>query len=393
MWVSNEDFRMTPLDERAIALHEQQKGKLHLALAVPLETKEDLSLAYTPGVAAPCRDIAAHPERVRDLTVKAHTIAVVTDGSAVLGLGNIGPEASLPVMEGKAALFKRFAGLDAFPIALATQDTQEIVDTVLRIAPVFGGVNLEDIASPRCFEVERQLKERLTIPVMHDDQHGTAIVILAGLLNALRVVGKELGNVRIAVSGAGAAGIASAGLLWAAGARDIVLVDRVGILHRDRTDMNAEKREVAAYNPRGISGGLQEAMEGADVFIGVSAAGVCTPNFVRSMAPKAIVCAMANPVPEILPEEARAAGAMVVATGRSDYPNQLNNVLAFPGLFKGALRARVTQITTAMELAAAQAIAALVPDPVAEHIVPSVFEIDVAEAVAQAVVASAGATP
>lgn len=383
---------MNSVDEQAIALHEKEGGKLHLSLAVPLENRTDLSLAYTPGVAAPCLDIARNPSRVYDLTVKSHTIAIITDGSAVLGLGNIGPEASLPVMEGKAALFKRFAGLDAFPIALATQDTDELVETIVRLAPVFGGINLEDIAAPRCFEVERRVRERLTIPVVHDDQHGTAIVILAGLLNALTVVGKSLEQVRIVISGAGAAGIASAHLLHEAGAKNMVLVDRGGILEEKRTDMNSEKRAVAAYNILGISGGLERAMEGADVFIGVSAAGVCTANMVRGMAPGAIVCAMANPVPEIMPDEARAAGAAVVASGRSDFPNQLNNVLAFPGLFKGALRARVSTVTTAMEIEAARAIAALVSNPTADCIVPSVFDADIAEAVACAIARVASET-
>lgn len=373
------------LDQSAIALHEKHAGKLRVELSIPLESREDLSLAYTPGVAAPCLAIAEKPERVFDLTIKSHTIAVITDGSAVLGLGNIGAAASLPVMEGKAALFKRFAGLDAFPIALDTQHVDEIVETVARIAPVFGGINLEDISAPRCFQVERRLKERLSIPVVHDDQHGTAIVILAGLLNALKVVEKEISAVRVVMSGAGAAGIASAKLLWEAGVRDMVIVDSKGVIQAQRPDLSPEKQEVALYNVRGVQGDLAQAMQGADVFVGVSTAGVCTQKMVASMAPRAIVCAMANPTPEIMPDLARAAGAEVVASGRSDFPNQLNNVLAFPGLFKGALRARLTHIHSAMELSAARAIASLVPHPTAERIVPSVFEADVAEAVAKAI--------
>ena len=365
--------------------HVRFRGKLQTAVPFALDSREALSWAYTPGVAEPCRVIAKDPERVYDLTIKGHTVAVVTDGSAVLGLGNIGPEASLPVMEGKCALFKAFGDLDAFPIALNTLDVDEIVETVKRISTVFGGVNLEDISAPRCFEVERQLVEELDIPVMHDDQHGTAVVIMAGLTNALKVVGKEMSNIRVAMSGAGAAGLAVAHLLHALGVPEIAVVDSRGILVSDREDMNAYKKEVAVYNVSKRRGGLSEAMRGADVFIGVSAPGIVSGDMVASMAKDAIIFAMANPLPEIMPEVALTAGARVVATGRSDFPNQVNNVLAFPGIFKGAMGVRARRITSEMKVAAATALAGLVESPSAERIIPDPFTPRLADTVAKAV--------
>lgn len=368
------------------------KGKWAVFSKIPLENAADLSVAYTPGVAEPCRAIVADPSAAMRLTMKGNTVAVVTDGSAVLGLGNIGSLAGLPVMEGKCLLFKRFADVDAVPICLATQNVDEIVETVVRIAPTFGGINLEDIAAPRCFEIERRLKERLDIPVFHDDQHGTAIVTLAGLLNALKVVKKSIAEVRVVMSGAGAAGVAIADLLMKEGARDVVLCDREGAVVAGREGMDAAKTELAERtNPRRVSGSLAEAMVGADVFIGVSAPGIVTRDMVASMAGAGstvggpIVFAMANPVPEIMPEEALAGGAAVVATGRSDFPNQLNNVLAFPGLFRGAFDAGVRAFTPEMFQAAAHALAGLVPEPTAQKIIPGAFEDGVAGAVAAAV--------
>ncbi|OGL70251.1 malate dehydrogenase [Candidatus Uhrbacteria bacterium RIFCSPHIGHO2_02_FULL_53_13] len=372
-------------NELAMREHVRFRGKLQTAVPFALDSREALSWAYTPGVAEPCRAIAKDPERVYDLTIKGHTVAVVTDGSAVLGLGNIGPEASLPVMEGKCALFKAFGDLDAFPIALNTLDVDEIVETVKRISTVFGGVNLEDISAPRCFEVERQLVEELDIPVMHDDQHGTAVVIMAGLTNALKVVGKEMSNIRVAMSGAGAAGLAVAHLLHALGVPEIAVVDSRGILVSDREDMNAYKKEVAVYNVSKRRGGLSEAMRGADVFIGVSAPGIVSGDMVASMAKDAIIFAMANPLPEIMPEVALTAGARVVATGRSDFPNQVNNVLAFPGIFKGAMGVRARRITSEMKVAAATALAGLVESPSAERIIPDPFTPRLADTVAKAV--------
>lgn len=377
--------------QRSLQLHADHKGKWTMGSKVPLANKDDLSLAYTPGVAEPCRAIAANPDEAYRLTMKANTVAIVTDGSAVLGLGDIGALAGLPVMEGKCLLFKQFAGVDAVPICLATKDVEEIVETVVRMAPTFGGINLEDIAGPRCFEIERQLKERLDIPVFHDDQHGTAIVTLAGLLNALKVVGKKLSEVRVVISGAGAAGTAIAELLLLEGARDVILCDREGALVPERLNMNSEKEKIAAKtNPRNVSGSLAEVLAGAEVFIGVSAPGLVTKEMVATMkdAGKSngpIVFAMANPTPEIMPDEAKAGGAAVVATGRSDFPNQINNVLAFPGLFRGALDARIKTFTPAMFLAAAHALARLVPHPTAEKIIPGPFEEGVAEMVAGAV--------
>ncbi|RMI03444.1 NAD-dependent malic enzyme [Cellulomonas triticagri] len=368
-------------------------GKLSIESKVPLRNRDDLSMAYTPGVARVCEAIAARPDDARRLTIKRNTIAVVTDGSAVLGLGDIGPLAALPVMEGKAALFKRFAGIDAFPLALDTQDVDEIVETVVRVAPVFAGINLEDISAPRCFEVERRLRERLDIPVFHDDQHGTAIVVTAALTNALKVVGKRIEDVRVVLSGAGAAGTAVLKLLLAAGVRDVVVADVDGIVHTGRALASAQLRWIAEHtNPRGVTGALRPALAGADVFIGVSAPNIITGEDVASMAADAIVFAMANPRPEIDPAEA-ARHAAVVGTGRSDVANQINNVLAFPGVFRGLLDARSHVITDDMLLAAAKALASVVTDEELNpaYIIPSVFHPDVAPTVATAVAQVAGA--
>jgi malate dehydrogenase (oxaloacetate-decarboxylating) len=373
------------VSDRTFLLH--LGGKLEVTSKVPLRTRDDLSMAYTPGVARVCRAIAANPEDARKLTIKRNTVAVVTDGSAVLGLGNIGPAAALPVMEGKALLFKQFGGVDAWPVCLDSQDPDEIVRTVQLLAPVFGGINLEDIAAPRCFEVEQRLRALLDIPVFHDDQHGTAIVVLAALTNALRVVGKPLHQVRIVLSGAGAAGVAIIKILQAEGARHLVACDRAGVIHPDRQGLDASKRWVAAHtNPDGLRGSLPDALAGADVFVGVSGANLLEPEDIKAMAADAIVFALANPDPEVDPAGARRHAA-VVATGRSDEPNQINNVLAFPGVFRGALDAGARQITEAMEVAAARAIAGMVRDEELrpDYIVPSVFDKGVAPAVAKAV--------
>jgi malate dehydrogenase (oxaloacetate-decarboxylating) len=368
-------------------------GKIEITPRFPLKTRDDLSMAYTPGVGRVSRAVADDPEKVWSLTIKRNTVAVVTDGTAVLGLGDIGPEAALPVMEGKAVLFKEFAGVDAFPIALATTDTDEIVDTVCALEPVFGGVNLEDISAPRCFEIERRLKERLDIPVFHDDQHGTAVVVLAALLNALRVVEKSIDEVQIVMTGVGAAGIAVAKILLAAGAQTVIGCDSRGAVHADRGDLNDAKTEFAALtNPEQLSGSADELLEGADVFIGLSQPGAITIDGVRRMANRAIVFALANPVPEIDPETVEELAA-VVATGRSDYPNQINNVLAFPGIFRGALDVRARDIDESMKVAAAHAIADTISEDElsADYIVPSVFNRAVAPAVAAAVSAAAEA--
>jgi malate dehydrogenase (oxaloacetate-decarboxylating) len=362
-------------------------GKIEITPRIPLKTRDDLSMAYTPGVARVSKAIADSPESVWNLTIKRNTVAVVSDGTAVLGLGDIGPRGALPVMEGKALLFKEFAGVDAFPICLDTKDPDEIVKVVEAIAPVFGGINLEDIAAPRCFEIERRLRERLDIPVFHDDQHGTAIVVLAALLNALRVVGKRIEDVKIVTTGCGAAGMAVTRLLQDAGVRWIVGCDEGGALYRGRPGLNAAKQEYAqTTNPENLQGTADELLAGADVFIGVSVPGAISVEGVKRMAPRAIVFAMANPTPEVDPE-AIEPYAEVIATGRSDYPNQINNVLAFPGVFRGALDVRARTITTEMEVAAAHAIAATIPDDElsADYIVPSVFNRDVARAVAAAV--------
>ena len=371
---------------RSIELHKKYRGKLEVKPVIKVETRDDLSLAYTPGVAEPCLQIAKDPALAYELTIKGRTIAVVTDGSAVLGLGNIGPLASIPVMEGKALLFKEFANLDAFPIALDTQNVDEIVETVKRIAPVFGGINLEDISAPRCFEVEERLIKELDIPVFHDDQHGTAIVILAGLMNACKLTGRDLKTAKIVFSGAGAAGTASAKLLHSYGATNIILCDSQGIVSSSRKDMSAVKKEFLTWtNSHDISGTLPDALKGADIFIGVSKAGLLSADHVRSMAKDPIIFAMANPNPEILPAEAKAAGAAVVATGRSDFANQVNNLLVFPGMFRGVIDAGIKKITVDMKLAAAKALAAYVVNPDVDHIVPDPLDKKVAKAVAEAV--------
>ncbi|MBI4437589.1 NADP-dependent malic enzyme [Candidatus Uhrbacteria bacterium] len=373
-------------NERSLELHKQKRGKLVIQSSFPLETREDLSVAYTPGVAQPCLEIAKDKNLAWELTIKGHSVAVVSDGSAVLGLGNIGPEAGLPVMEGKAILFKHFAGIDAYPICLDVHDVDGIVAAVKAIAPGFGGINLEDIAAPVCFEVERRLVEELDIPVMHDDQHGTAVVVLAGLLNALKVVGKKLEDVSVVISGAGAGGMGITHLLFEAGLTKLAMLDSKGLIAPGREGMNTYKETLAArINPEGRTGRLAEALVGADVFIGVSQPGLVNADMVRSMTDKAIVFAMANPVPEVMPDEARAGRAAVVATGRSDYPNQVNNVLAFPGIFKGALDGKLRRITPAMLVAAAHALAKLVPEPTSEKIMPSPFEPGLADVVAEAV--------
>jgi malate dehydrogenase (oxaloacetate-decarboxylating) len=374
------DIRVIDVYDRTFNLH--RGGKISVVSKISLKRQSDLAMAYTPGVGRICTAIANDPEQVYNLTIKQNTVAIVTDGSAVLGLGNLGAAAALPVMEGKAMLFKEFAGIDAFPICLNTQDTDEIIRTVQNIAPVFGGVNLEDISSPRCFEIEARLRETLDIPIFHDDQHGTAIVSLAALINALKLVKKTIAEVCIVINGAGAAGVAIARLLRKAGAQNIIMCDSKGVLSQDRTDMNPEKLEFAVPS----SGTLEDAIAGADVFLGVSAPGVLTRSMVRSMAENPIVFAMANPIPEIQPELI-VEDAAIVATGRSDYPNQINNVLAFPGIFRGALDCKAATITPSMYLEAAYAIASLVsPSQLdKEHIIPSVFDERVAIAVAGAV--------
>lgn len=382
------------MDYKQIALqkHEEWNGKLEVVSRAPLQTKEDLSTAYTPGVAAPCLEIAKDPEKAYVYTRKNNLVAVVSDGSAVLGLGNIGGLAGMPVMEGKSILFKKFGGVDAFPICLDTQDTQEIIDTVTNIAPCFGGINLEDISAPRCFEIEKALIERLNIPVFHDDQHGTAIVVLAAVVNSLKIVGKELAKVRICISGAGAAGSAICRLLLAAGAEDIVVTCSKGVIYNGMEGLDPFKKELSTLiNHRGVKGGLKEAIQGCDVFIGVSKAGLLTGEMVESMAKDAIIFAMANPTPEIFPDEAKKHGAKVVGTGRSDYPNQINNVLVFPGFFRGVLDARVTKIIERMKINAAYALAALVKDDElsSDYVLPGAFDKRVASAIAQSVMQTA----
>ncbi|QTZ94067.1 NAD(P)-dependent malic enzyme [Streptomyces auratus] len=373
----------------AFALH--RGGKMAIQATVPVRNKDDLSLAYTPGVAKVCSAIAEQPELVDDYTWKSNVVAVVTDGTAVLGLGDIGPEASLPVMEGKAILFKQFGGVDAVPIALGTTDTDEIIETVVRMAPSFGGINLEDISAPRCFEIERRLQERLDIPVFHDDQHGTAVVTLAALRNAAKLTDRALGQLRAVISGAGAAGVAIAKILIEAGIGDVAVCDRKGIVSADRSDLTDVKREVAGFtNKGGLTGSLEDALDGADVFIGVSG-GTVAEAAVAKMAKESMIFAMANPTPEIHPDIAHRYAA-VVATGRSDYPNQINNVLAFPGIFAGAMQVRASQITEGMKLAAAEALAAVVADELsADRVIPSPFDERVAPAVTAAVAAAARA--
>lgn len=370
----------------SLALHKKLRGKIGIAPKMPVKNKEDLSLVYTPGVGAVSSYLATHKEKLSEYTMTGNTVAVISDGSAVLGLGNIGPEGALPVMEGKAMLFKALSGIDAFPIVLATQDTEAIIATVKNIAPVFGGINLEDIAAPRCFEIERRLQEELTIPVLHDDQHGTALVVLAGLINALKVAKKSAKKARFVIAGAGAAGTAIAELLMLYGVGDIIMLDSKGILHRGRTDIALEKvRLVEKTNKNNITGDLSEALTGADVFIGVSKGNTVTAHHVRSMAKGAIVFALANPVPEIMPDIAKKAGALVVATGRSDFANQINNSLGFPGIFRGALDHKVRRITDVMLIRAAKNLAALVKRPTAERIVPNTFDKLVVGAVSKAI--------
>lgn len=375
-------------NEKALLLHEKWNGKLETTAKAPVKSREDLSMAYTPGVAEPCRVIARDKEAAYQYTMKANTVAVVSDGSAVLGLGNIGPYAAMPVMEGKAVLFKEFGGVNAVPICLDTQDTEEIIKAVTWMAPGFGGINLEDISAPRCFEIEERLKEILDIPVFHDDQHGTAIVVLAGVINALKVVGKKKENCRVVVNGAGSAGIAITKLLLTYGFPYIIMCDKTGIVSDATEGLNwMQKKMTEVTNPDGLTGSLEDALKGSDIFVGVSAPNIVTQEMVASMNQDAILFAMANPVPEIMPDLARAAGARVVGTGRSDFPNQINNVVAFPGIFKGALEGRATQITEEMKLAAAEAIAGLVPeDQLSEdNIMPEAFNPKVARLVAEAV--------
>ncbi len=379
-------------NKAAIELHKKLKGKIEVTSRAATDDKDQLSVAYTPGVAEPCREIAKDIRKVYDYTRKGNLVAVVTDGSAVLGLGNIGPEAGMPVMEGKCVLFKNFANIDAFPICLDTNDVDEIVNTVKNIAPTFGGINLEDISAPRCFEIERRLQEDLDIPVFHDDQHGTAIVVSAGIINALRVVGKKIENVKIIINGAGSAGIAICKMLMNMGAKNIILVDKIGAICENMNGLNSEQEKMSKItNPEKLAGNLEDVIKDADVFIGVSAPNIVSKDMVRSMAEEPIVFAMANPVPEIMPNDAKEAGARVVGTGRSDFPNQINNVIAFPGIFRGALDAMASSITEEMKIAACNAIASLISDEELseEYIIPKAFDPRVAPAVAKAVAKAA----
>ena len=379
---------MSNNSEKALKMHEEWNGKLETTAKAHVDTREDLAIAYTPGVAEPCKVIAEDPEAAYKYTIKANTVAVVSDGSAVLGLGNIGALAAMPVMEGKAVLFKEFGGVNAVPICLDTQDTEEIIRTVVNIAPAFGGINLEDISAPRCFEIETRLKELLNIPVFHDDQHGTAIVVLAGIINALKVTGKKKEDCRVVINGAGSAGIAIAKLLLTYGFSHIILCDSKGIISRSADNLTPVKEEIAQVtNPEDLKGTLADALKGADIFVGVSAPGVVTEEMGASMNQDAILFALSNPVPEIMPDLAKAAGAKVVGTGRSDFPNQVNNVVAFPGIFKGALEGRASQITEEMKLAAAEAIAGLISDEELneDNILPQPFDPRVADTVSQAV--------
>ena len=374
--------------EKALQMHEQWNGKIETTAKSHVNSREDLAIAYTPGVAEPCKVIAKDPEAAYRYTIKSNTVAVVSDGSAVLGLGNIGPLAAMPVMEGKAVLFKEFGGINAFPICLDTQDTEEIIETVVRIAPAFGGINLEDISAPRCFEIEERLKKLLNIPVFHDDQHGTAIVVLAGIINALKVTGKKKEDCRVVVNGAGSAGVAITKLLLNYGFPHITMCDKTGMLCKGMEGLNwMQEKMVEVTNLEHKTGTLADALKGADIFVGVSAPGIVSQEMVASMNKDSILFAMANPVPEIMPDLAKAAGARVVGTGRSDFPNQVNNVLIFPGIFRGALEGRATAITEEMKLAAANAIAALVDDSELsdENILPAAFDPRVADAVSKAV--------
>lgn len=380
------------LREEALKLHAENQGKIEIKSRVSLKESKDLSLAYTPGVAEPCKEIKENPDTVYKYTCKGRMVAVVTDGSAVLGLGNIGAMAGMPVMEGKALLFKNFGGVDAFPICLGTQNVDEIVKTVKLISPTFGGINLEDISAPRCFEIESRLKQELDIPVFHDDQHGTAVVVLAGVINALKIVKKDIKDVKVAVSGAGAAGVAITKLLLKAGAKDVIVCDRKGAIYKGREGLDFSKEELSQItNKSVIKGDLADAMKGADIFIGVSAPDTVTKDMVKAMAPDPIIFAMANPVPEIFPEEAKEGGAAVVGTGRSDFPNQINNVLAFPGIFRGALEVRAKDINEEMKLAAAHAIASLITDEELspDYCIPGAFDKRVAAHVASRVARAA----
>ncbi|MCR5289480.1 MAG: NAD-dependent malic enzyme [Treponema sp.] len=378
--------------KESLKKHGEWNGKIEVISRVPVKTKEDLSLAYTPGVAEPCLEIQKDINKSYTLTRRNNLVAVVTDGTAVLGLGDIGPEAGMPVMEGKCVLFKSFGGVDAFPLCIKSKDVDEIVNTVYLLSGSFGGVNLEDIAAPRCFEIERKLKEKCDIPIFHDDQHGTAVITLAGLTNGLKVVGKKLEDIKIAVNGAGAAAIAITKLLLSAGAKDVTLCDRTGIIYKGREKLNWIKEEMAEVtNPRGLKGGLADAMKGADVFIGVSAPNSVTQDMVRSMNRDPIIFACANPTPEIFPDDAKAAGAKIVSTGRSDFPNQINNVLAFPGIFRGAFDVRASDINEEMKIAAAKALASLISDDELneDYIIPAAFDPRVGPAVAKAVAEAA----
>lgn len=386
----NIDFNMSSkrndYGEQSIEAHKKYGGKIAIESKMPLDTREDLSIAYTPGVAEPCREISKNRRKAYDYTWKKNSVAVVSDGSAVLGLGNIGPEASLPVMEGKCVLFKKFAEVDAVPVVLDTQDTDEIITAVKAIAPTYGGINLEDIGAPKCFEIEERLKKELDIPVMHDDQHGTAVVTLAGMINAMRVTGRKLNELKIVINGSGAAGVAIVKLLQHVGVQEVIMCDSRGTLYRGRSEMNPVKKEMASLtNHSRVKGDLGDALEDADVFIGVSVPGVLNGEMIKRMKKHPIIFAMANPIPEIMPEEAHEAGADIIATGRSDFPNQINNVLAFPGLFRGALNACTRDITYRMYVAAAYAIADCVENPTPEEIIPSAFDKRVAQKVAQTV--------
>ncbi len=380
------------ISEQSLALHYEKKGKIEVVSTVPAKNSRDLSLAYTPGVAAPCLEIQKDPDKSYELTRRHNLCLVVTDGTAVLGLGDIGPEAGMPVMEGKCVLFKEFGGVDAFPLCIKSKDVDEIVNTIYLISGSFGGINLEDIAAPRCFEIERKLKEKCDIPIFHDDQHGTAVVVLAALLNALRVVGKDIGEIRLVLNGAGAAGISITRLLLSCGLKNVILCDKVGAIYEGQEGLNPAQAEMARLtNREKKQGTLRQVLAGADVFIGVSAPNLVDEEMVRSMAPDPILFAMANPTPEIMPDLAKKAGAAVVGTGRSDFPNQINNVLVFPGIFRGAFDCRASDINEPMKLAAAHAIASLISDDElsAEHILPAAFDARIAPAVAAAVAAAA----
>ena len=374
--------------EKALALHEEWKGKLEVSSKSKVSSREDLSLAYTPGVAEPCKEIAKNPEDAYKYTIKSNTVAVISDGSAVLGLGNIGPLAAMPVMEGKAVLFKEFGGVNAFPICLDTQDTEEIIKTIVNIAPAFGGINLEDISAPRCFEIEERLKKLLPIPVFHDDQHGTAIVVLAGIINALKVTGKKKEACKVVINGAGSAGIAISKLLLSYGFVNVILCDKDGVLSRDMANLNwMQSKMLACTNPNNETGKLSDTLKGADIFVGVSAPNIVSGEMVASMNKDSILFAMANPIPEIMPDVAKEYGARIIGTGRSDFPNQINNVVAFPGIFKGALEGRASQITEDMKLAAANALADLIPDDELsdDNIIAEAFDPRVAQVVSDAI--------